>query len=433
MFELILKVKGFPIEEASSKLEEINAYSDLEFYKYQEESKWNIFQFHLNANKWYQEKVALKKIEKWESIPMINKSDLQIPVAEILSVGFNTRNVFINNTSGSTGIPLFFAKDKFSHAMTWAYILESYRNIGIDYGKSLQARFYGIPKTPLKYYKEVVKDFFSNRRRFPVFDLSDSRLEVFLRSFEKKKFHYVYGYTSSLVLFAKYLRSRDKILKDVCKSLRCCIVTSEVCSEDDRLILERNFGVKIINEYGAAELDIIAFTDNDGDWLLNDKNLFIELLDEDNNPVEEGQSGRVIVTSLYNKAMPFIRYNLGDIVKLSKAKKGHCRVVESMEGRINDVALLPSGKKSPGLTFYYISKSLMNEEGLIKEFVIKQLAIDHFHFDYVAKADLSDEQKLKVEKMVEKYLESGLLVSFTRVDQIERTGSGKFKHFQRMF
>jgi len=432
MFELILKLKGFPLAEASQTLRDIGAYSQMEFSRYQNEAKWNIFNFHRANNQWYQRMIENREIENWESIPIIRKNDLQIPLKEILSKGYQVKDVFVNNTSGSTGIPLFFAKDKFCHAMTWAYILEAYRNIGIDYGKSKQARFYGIPKTPLKYYKELIKDYFSNRVRFPVFDLSDAKLELFLKDFEKRRFEYLYGYTSSLVLFAKFLFTRGVLLKDVCKSLHCCIVTSEVCSQEDKLILEHNFGVKVINEYGAAELDIIAFSDQDGDWILNDKNLFIEIVDEAGVAVEDGQNGSVVVTSLYNNAMPFIRYSLGDILKLSKQKKGNSRKVESMEGRVNDVAILPSGKKSPGLTFYYVSKSLMNEDGLIKEFVIKQLAVDHFHFDYVALDELSERQQLKVKKMVEKYLEPRLHVSFTRVDQIERVGSGKFRHFQSL-
>jgi phenylacetate-CoA ligase len=432
MFESILKLKGFPLADATRRLKEISGYTELEFSHYQNEARWSIFEFHRNNNEWYKQLIGNIKIENWQSIPVIKKSDLQVPIAKILSNGYDVKNVFVNNTSGSTGIPLFFAKDKFCHAMTWAYILEAYQNIGIDYGKSKQARFYGIPKTPIKYYKEFLKDYFSNRVRFPVFDLSDAKLELFLKTFSKSKFEYLYGYTSSLVLFAMFLNFKGILLRDVCKTLRCCIVTSEVCSNGDKSILEQNFGVKVVNEYGAAELDIIAFSDQDGDWLLNDKNLFIEIVDEAGVPVEDGQPGSVVVTSLYNKAMPFIRYSLGDILKLSKEKKGNSRIVESMEGRVNDVALLPSGKKSPGLTFYYVSKSLMNENGVLKEFTIKQLALDHFHFDYVAHDDLSPSQQIKVKKMVEKYLEPGLQVTFERVNQIQRIGAGKFRHFQSL-
>jgi phenylacetate-CoA ligase len=56
----------------------------------------------------------------------------------------------------------------------------------------------------------------------------------------------------------------------------------------DRKTMERGFGVKVRNEYGAAELDILAFEDEDGDFVLNEESLFIEILDDNNQPVEAG-------------------------------------------------------------------------------------------------------------------------------------------------
>ena len=53
--------------------------------------------------------------------------------------------------------------------------------------------------------KERAKDFLSQRYRFTIFDLSDQVLEGFLKHFKTKKFDYINGYTSSIVLFAKFV------------------------------------------------------------------------------------------------------------------------------------------------------------------------------------------------------------------------------------
>lgn len=431
LFRLILGIEKYPIRAAVNELIKLNELPRADFLENQEKLKWKIYTHHIKNNEWYKQFVRGTQVNNWEDIPIMKKSDIQRPLQEVLSPDFKKKKqLFTNNTSGSTGKPFHFAKDKFCHAMTWAYIFRRYAQAGISYGESLQARFFGIPLSRRKFLKEKFKDFLAARVRFPIFDLSDALLQRYLDRFYKRPFIYIYGYTSSLVLFAKYVIQNEIVLNKVCRTLRYCIVTSEVCSEDDKLLLEKGFGVNVINEYGAAELDLIAFTDNDGDWIINEENLFVEVVNEAGRPVEDGHSGRIVITSLYNKAMPFIRYNLEDIVSLKPHRKNGKRMIDTMEGRINDVALLPSGKKSPGLTFYYISKSLLEESGFMREFTIKQLKPDLFHFDYVADDFLTEDQQNRVRAMMDLYLEPGLQVIFERKATIERTGAGKFKHFQ---
>lgn len=61
--------------------------------------------------------------------------------------------------------------------------------------------------------KERFKDFLGSRFRFTIFDLSDEILERFLKHFQRKKFDYINGYTSSIVLFAKFLQKKKHHFK----------------------------------------------------------------------------------------------------------------------------------------------------------------------------------------------------------------------------
>jgi len=433
LFKLSLNIKGFPINQAIYDLKKIQSYSLQALLEYQEQKKWTIFEYHIKNNPYYASWLLKKKGKKptnWEEIPIITKKDFQIPLKERLSIGYNTSNVYINNTSGSSGQPFFFAKDKYCHAMTWALNMDRYAWHDIEYGRSLQARFYGIPLSTLKFIREKYKDVLSARIRFPVFDLSDKVLEVYLHRFKKHPFVYINGYTSSLVLFAKYIAKRGIILKDICPSLICAIPTSEVLDNIDRKTLEQAFGVPVINEYGAAELEIIAFEDKNFDWLLNEENLFIEILDENDKPLPPGEEGRIIITSLHNQAMPFIRYELGDIASLETFRKGNKRILKKLSGRTNDIAILPSGKKAPGLTFYYITKALLESGSQVYEFIIKQKDYDYFVFEYVADRELEDDMKRQIVKAMDRYLEPGLHAQFYHLEKIERTKSGKLKQFQ---
>jgi phenylacetate-CoA ligase len=293
----------------------------------------------------------------------------------------------------------------------------------------LQARFYGIPLDFIGNSKERIKDFLSNRYRFTIFDLSDVVLEKILKKFQYKKFDYINGYTSSVVLFAKFLQGKNIVLKSVCPTLKCCIVTSEMLFEDDKAVMETYFGVPIINEYGASELDVIAFQNPAGDWQVNSETLYVEIVDDDNTVLPYGKEGRIVITSFYNKAHPFIRYDIGDIGILDEKSTLKKPILKKLIGRTNDIAILPSGKKSPGLTFYYVTKSIIEDDGNVKEFVIIQSKIDTFEIEYVSQTALTESQIVTIEKAITAYLESGLNFTFTRKATLQRSKSGKLKQF----
>lgn len=431
LFENTLKLNGFPISKAKSLLKEIQQIPENKYENYTINAREKIVTYHIQNNPFYRKLIGSKNYS-WEDIPVMTKSDLQQPLENRLSKGFNQKNIYINKTSGSSGTPFVFAKDKFCHALTWAKIIDSFGSLGIDFNSSLQARFYGIPLNPKGYYKERIKDYFSNRYRFPVFDLSEEKLNEVLNKFETKKFNYINGYTSSIVLFAKFLKGKNIILNQVCPTLEYCIVTSEMLFNDDKALMEATFGVPVINEYGASELDLIAFTDYQDEFIVNSETLLVEILDENNQTVPYGSSGRIVITSLYNKAQPMIRYDIGDIGILSKASTYKKPVLEKLIGRTNDLITLPSGKTLAGLTFYYVTKSIVSDNGNVKEFMIEQTKIDTFKIKYVSNRELFPKEKIKIEKAIIKYLENDLTIVFEREKSLKRSNSGKLKQFVSM-
>ena len=90
---------------------------------------------------------------------------------------------------------------------------------------------------------------------------------------------------------------------------------------------------------------------------------------------------------------------------------------------------LPSGRIAGGLTFYYVSRSIMEETPFIKEFIVRQSKIDLFEFDVVTDSPLSESILNALQLKVDEYLEPGLTVKLNIVEKIERPGSGKIKHF----
>jgi phenylacetate-CoA ligase len=429
LFNTSLQLNGFPLKKAILTFDKIQAINKADYEDYVIERKKQIVDYHLQNNSCYKELVGENSYVSWEKVPIMTKKDFQKPLLKRLSKGYTLKNVYVNKTSGSSGDPFIFAKDKFCHALTWANIINRFGWFNIDFNTSLQARFYGIPLGIIGYYKERFKDLLSNRYRFPIFDLSDAELEKIALKFTAKKFDYINGYTSSIVLFAKYLKQHNKVLKNICPTLKCCVVTSEMLFDDDKLVLEEAFGVPVINEYGASELDLIAFQNPAEEWQINSETLFVEILDQNNNILPYGQEGRIVITSLYNKAHPFIRYDIGDTGILDEKSTLKKPILKKLIGRTNDVALLPSGKKSPGLTFYYVTKSIIKDDGNVKEFVIKQTKIDTFEIEYVSQKELTRNQIKDINTAITTYLENGLQITFNRKEKLDRSKSGKLKQF----
>ncbi|WP_188461572.1 phenylacetate--CoA ligase family protein [Bizionia arctica] len=432
LFDLSLKFNGFPIGKATLALNDIQQINETNFETYLNNKKQDIVSYHLKHTPFYSKLAKNASPFDWNSIPVMTKNDLQQPLNDRFSEGYNQKNVYVNKTSGSSGNPFVFAKDKFCHALTWAIIKNRFGWYGLDFNSSKQARFYGIPLDKKGYFKERFKDALSKRYRFSVFDLSDEAFHNYTRIFESKEFDYINGYTSSIVQFAKYLERQNLHLKNICPTLKACVVTSEMLFENDKALMETQFGVPVINEYGASELDIIAFQNPKKEWQVTSETLCVEILDENNNILPYGEEGRIVITSLYNKAHPFIRYDIGDIGILSKQSTLKKPILEKLIGRTNDMAILPSGKKAAGLTFYYITKSIIEDDGSVKEFIIEQHQKDTFVIKYVSSEELSTKKMKLISKEMEHYLENGLHIHLERVQQLERSKSGKLKQFSSL-
>ncbi|NVK50381.1 MAG: phenylacetate--CoA ligase family protein [Cyclobacteriaceae bacterium] len=424
----LLKFQKYPIEAAQKELAYLQSLSKDQFEDWKKKKAWETVRFHFDNNPLYRKLVGKHLPERWEDLPIVKKKDVQCAFEEKLSKGLPKKGLHFGNTSGSSGIALKFAKDKYSHSMTWALILDRYRKIGFS-PNDFQARFYGIPLGFPHYQKERLKDKLMNRFRFVVFDFSDENMERFIDKFRKSNFIYTYGYTNSQLFFARYLEKKGLILREICPSLKGTIVTSEQCTEKDKSFLERQFGIPVYNEYGASELEFLAMSDLNGTRWLSSETVVTEVVNDSYEIMNSGQRGSLIFSNIFNKAMPFIRYEVGDIGVVKKYEDSILDELSQLNGRLNDNIVLPSGRKAPGFTLYYISKHLTSSLGYLKEYQVRQLTRDSFEIDLVLDQELNEKTIKSVNEAFELYIEKGLKLKVEKVDKINREKSGKLKQF----
>ena len=235
-------------------------------------------------------------------------------------------------------------------------------------------------------------------------------------------------------MFAKFILRNNFCLKKINPTLKLCIVTSENCCIEDKKIMKEAFGVPVVNEYGASEVGVLAFEYPSGEWRLCEETVFIEIVDDNFKAVPPNKKGQIIVTSLFNRATPIIRYQIGDtgIINETANNVTHYRELKELSGRTNDFIKLPSGKISPGFSFYYISKNILESRSILKEFVVKQTELNKFVFEIVSDRDLNKDEIDRIKQAMDIYLEPGLILEIKRVDNIKRDPSGKTKQFQSL-
>ena len=120
------------------------------------------------------------------------------------------------------------------------------------------------------------------------------------------------GYSSG-----NYLLAREKLLGNIDIRLKRILCSADVLTFKMRQTIKDAFGIEPVNFYAASESVCMGAEceHHDGIHLYDDWHCF-EFIDEQFNPVEPGQSGRLLLTNLYNYTQPLIRYAMNDEIVL---------------------------------------------------------------------------------------------------------------------
>jgi phenylacetate-CoA ligase len=127
--------------------------------------------------------------------------------------------------------------------------------------------------------------------------------------------------------------------------LRAGILGAEPWSLESRTRIEQNLGIKAYDIYGTSEMSGPLFTEcsaQNGIHAWAD-HFLIEIVDDYGGPVEEGEKGELVVTTLSKEALPLIRYKMGDITSLvweeCECGRTHPRIMR-IQGRVDDMIVV---------------------------------------------------------------------------------------------
>ena len=211
-------------------------------------------------------------------------------------------------------------------------------------------------------------------------DLNSVNYEAYYNEMIKFEPVWILGTASALFLFSKYIK--DNNLK-IPRSVKYIELMGEYLSEAYRYLIEETFRVPIANQYGARETNAIGLECPYRNMHQVDKNILIEILNDNDEPVCGAEEGNVVVTNLTNNAMPIIRYRLGDRGRYILNRECRCcsdhPILQITAGRVTDRVIFADKEPINAVVFWYIIEKINIRYNLaILQFQIIQESIDMF-------------------------------------------------------
>lgn len=355
-------------------------------------------------------------------LPLLDKDTVRENTAALRSpVCRDRRRVERFLTSGTTGkaIEIMVTLDclQYEKAFNWHHR----RWAGIEVG-DLTAAFVGFPVVPVRQRRPPfwVRDRAENRVMYSLQHMSRDNLPAYAASLVDLRPALVYGYPTALYLMALHLTEEG--VTGV--RPRAVFTGSETLLPHQRDEIERAFGCRVFDWYGASEYVANIVQCERGNYHVKNEYGVVEILRPDGSPAEPGECGELVCTGLNNWAMPFIRYRVGD---MAVPQAGACpcgragALVERITGRVEDVIVTPDGRWLSRLDFVFKGLDRVREAQLCQERPEALLV------RVVRRDDYGPEDERRILANLRERLGTGMAIEFEYLETIPRTAAGKFR------
>ena len=354
-------------------------------------------------------------MEQLAKLPLLTKERIRSEREDLYSDDRQKRGAFHNSSGGSTGKPVVFLQDRAFYAQSVVAAKFIYNEfLGKRPGEpeiNLWGSERDISRGSLGIKQKLIN--FIYHRGFQNFFLVDDRkLHQFVEEINRAKPVSMWAYVESIDLLAKFIR-RNKL---AVHSPRFIISTAGTLHSGIRDSVQSVFRCPVYNQYGSREFGAIAVEMQDQDGLRAFPYLnHTEIID-----------GKVVITSLTNYSMPFLRYEIGDTAEPwggpQDSKLGCTRkAFKNITGRVHSQFKTRKGELIHGLffthQFYYLD--------WVKQFQVVQERMDHISCNLVLAADPVKSDLERIRAHIRAAMGDNCDVEFQIVDEIRPTASGK--------
>ncbi len=349
--------------------------------------------------------------------PIMRKKDVKEHLDKLLTQP--KKMLIAESGSGSSGIQGTVYMDKSAQASQRAMQMLWFEWSGYRIGDSILQT--GI--TPNRGFIKGTKDYLLNTTYISAFNLDTDGVQAILRQIERQPPKYLFGYASSLYVLAQTaLESGFSTIK-----FDYAVSWGDKLFSHYREKIRQAFGCETLDTYGCTEGAMIGAECASGKFHLSVNQNYIEVVDDDGQPVPDGQMGKVLATRLDNFAMPLIRYYLGDLVELEMPGRSRCEcgrelpLLRRVIGRDTDIVRTRSGKQ---LIVHFFT-GIFEHIPQIRQFKVVQENLDGIDIHYIPTQDFSPDVLSGIETKIFDHLQEKFPIRWIETQQIQPTNSGK--------
>lgn len=362
--------------------------------------------------------------EHFSRLPLLTRSELQANFDTLRSSTVPGAHgpVAESRTSGSTGQPVRVLKTGLFQLLWQAIVLREHQWFRRDLAGKLAAIRQGVTEGEADGWGPAT-DAVARAGRSATLPIRTD-VDTQLKWLERQQPDYLMTYPSNLAELARISIARGIQLP----RLREARTFGEILDPETRDLCRKAWGVPVTDSYSSDEAGYIALQCPEHDhYHAQSESVLLEILDDQGGPCRPGETGRVVVTTLHNFAMPLVRYELADYAESGQS----CRcgrglpVLRRIVGRVRNMVIAADGKRY-WPTFG--SAGLASLAPILQQQFV-QKSFDTIEARLVTARSLTSEEEARLRGHILSRLPVPFEIRFSYHDAIPRSAGGKFEDF----
>ena len=367
----------------------------------------------------------LTNINELKRLPILTKKTVRNNFDYLYPRNYSTKNLIPYATSGSTGTPMKFFINNKSQNYNMAAAYRAWSWAGFELGEKM-AYLEGAPQDFLNQnkFKNNIINLTLRIIKLNSYELTQENIQNYINTLRTYEPKVINSFASAIYILAKYMEKKG--IDDI--RPKAILTTADMLFDHYRKTIERVFGCDVFDYYSGRDTTMHASecSEHSG-YHLSMENAVVEFIKE-NESAAFGEAGKIIITDLCNYAMPFIRYEIGDIGVPTDEICPCGRklpLMKSLKGRIVDTVVTPEGKILNGEFFPAIFDNY-HLKGF-EEFQIIQTRKDKLIIKLVKGEDYTDSDLDLYLNIIKKCVGNKMKIEVQFVNKIEPTISGKHR------
>lgn len=384
-----------------------------------------------DALRYAHERVPLYSSAAWrnastedvKSWPVLERRML-ITHREQLQARRRTPGKFARGSSGSTGEVVRVTYNPAAGGWSWAQEYRSLHWFGLPPGSRTLLLWGG---------GHPMLDWVRNCRVFSTKNLTFDQLEKATHYLLEKRPQLCMGLPSAIAQLARHVRAHHPGAP--AQLVPFVKLGGEQVYPFQRDEIARHFGARVFESYGSTEMGPIAHECPAGSRHIMADHVYLEIFNGD-QPAAPGELGDIVVTSLFNRAMPLVRCRIGDRGRLS-AERCPCGlphpILGELVGRAADMLMSADGQLIHGSELGRRLQLFLSQAplGTVAQVLFQQVDPRHWKVLVESAQGFDEPLAAQLRAIVHETFGSACKVTIERVSLVPREKSGKYRYYRR--